>query len=89
MTTGKRERWENKTLQRVRKHLHKNLATLTFTSTEDKDDIENRAMAEVKETISSLSGHAVELGSASSSLESDADFTALSILHRQGLQREF
>ncbi len=89
MTKKQRERWETKTLQKVRKNLQTNLALLTLRSTEDKKEIENRVMAEIQEAVASISDYRIEECSwMIQSFESKADSMALDILQEQDMERE-
>lgn len=89
MTRNQRERWETKTLQNIRTHLRKNLAILTFFSTEDKKEIEDRVIAKMQETVAGISDCDIENSARVPSFESDADFLALNILEEERMKRDF
>ena len=74
MTAERRQRWETKQLGKVRNHLRQCFKILTFTSTADKQEIEDRVMATMQEQIGSVPDYTIERSSLLLSFESDGRF---------------
>jgi hypothetical protein len=87
MTSERRQRWENKQFGKVRNHLRQRFKILTFTSDHDKQEIEDRVMAKMKEEVASVSDYSIEHGSMLPSFESSTDTMVMNILQEQEMWR--
>ena len=89
MTRKKRQQWETKTLERVRKHLRFNLAILRLLAEQEREEIETQVMAEIQNAVAETSDHTIEESRWLSSFDSEASVLALNILQEQDMKRDF
>ena len=87
MTTRQRDKWEMKTLTKVRTNLRKNLAILQCKTHSERDEIETQVMTKIQDAVARVSDYKIEENSnLISHFESDADSLALDILQEQAME---
>jgi hypothetical protein len=79
MMIQQRERWNSNQLTKLRTGLRSTLAILSYTSEQDKEEIETRVMDALKAEVASVSDHTIERTSLTHCIGDDLNTDSLVI----------
>jgi hypothetical protein len=91
MTTQQREQWNSRRLAKLRTGLQRTLVVLSYTSEQDKEEIESRVMDALREEVANVSDDMIERTSLTRCIEDDMNTDALvmGVLQEQQYRNEW
>jgi len=91
MTTQQREQWNSRRLAKLRTGLQRTLVVLSYTSEQDKEEIESRVLDALREEVANVSDDMIERTSLTRCIEDDMNTDALvmGVLQEQQYRNEW